>query len=293
MIPEDALGTEGRMSQSAGRGSRTRAPGVLAVFATAASITVAFTGLAGCSASQKEKDAAISVNIVDSADWVPVGLSVKGRPIEAITVGKGPRRILVIGGIHGDEREAHPSVTRLVNRLGGEEASSVATWRIIRDLNPDGSALARRGNGRQIDLNRNFPARNFEKRKRHGPTPLSEPESVALMDLVRADQPSVIIVFHSSAYGPFVNFDGPGAGVARAFADGAAEVDERWRLVPEMSYATPGSLGSYFGVDQGIPVLTIEFLRGQEPLDAWRAIEAGFNGVVAHLSEEPAQHAAH
>lgn len=216
--------------------------------------------------------------------WEEVGLSVKGRPIQAIRVGAGAPRVLVIGGIHGDEREAHPSISRLVERLGGGQAAEAATWHVVRDLNPDGSALARRPNSNQVDLNRNFPARNYVRRDRHGPRPLSEPETTALYNLVLTERPSLIVVFHSSDYGPFVNYDGPGGDAARAFADGASRTDERWRLVPEMSYATPGSLGSYFGVDEGIPVLTIEFERGQEPLQAWLALEAGFDGLVAHLA---------
>jgi protein MpaA len=240
-------------------------------------------GLAGCEgAGAKRSDPVQAAGPVRGV-WEEVGVSVKGRPIEAITVGTGATRVLVIGGVHGDEREAHPSISRLVERLGAGDAAAAATWRVVRDLNPDGSALARRANANQVDLNRNFPARNYVRRTRHGPRPLSEPETSALYDMVLSERPSLIVVFHSSGYGPFVNYDGPGAEAARAFADGASQSDRRWRLVPEMSYATPGSLGSYFGVDQGVPVLTIEFERGQEPLQAWLALEAGFQGLTRHI----------
>lgn len=249
----------------------------------------AFGPLGGCAGTNAEHDGANEPRIAVSEGWTEIGTSVKGRPIEAITIGTGPGRVLVIGGIHGDEREAIPSISRLVKRLGAGEAGAAATWCVVRDLNPDGTSLARRANARQVDLNRNFPARNFVKRERHGPTPLSEPETAALVRLVEARPPTMIVVFHSSSYGPFVNFDGPGEGAAQAFATGAARSDPRWRLVPDMSYSTPGSLGSYFGVDQKVPVLTIEFARGQEPLDAWLAIEGGFGALAEHLVANAAQ----
>lgn len=252
--------------------------------AAAILVPAAVALLCGCQGSGPSRGEETQVVEPARGAWEEVGVSVKGRPIEAIRVGTGVPRVLVIGGIHGDEREAHPSISRLVERLGAGQAAGAATWRVVRDLNPDGSALARRPNSNQVDLNRNFPSRNYVRRERHGPRPLSEPETNALYNLVMSERPSLIVVFHSSGYGPFVNYDGPGGEAARAFADGASRTDARWRLVPEMSYATPGSLGSYFGVDEGIPVLTIEFERGQEPLQAWLALEAGFEGLATHLA---------
>src|SRR5688572_11324952 len=39
------------------------------------------------------------------SQWRELGRSVEGRPIRARTVGHGPRHVLWIGGIHGDETE--------------------------------------------------------------------------------------------------------------------------------------------------------------------------------------------
>lgn len=280
--------TARRLEGGAGRGSWKRVggyePGRVWVCAAGLVCAIALgVGLGGCAGKKREPDELKAAELADSDVWRTIGFSVSGRSIEAITVGEGPRRVLVVGGIHGDEREALPSMGRLTEKLSREPAAGAATWRVIRDLNPDGSALERRGNARNVDLNRNFPARNFEKRDRHGDKPFSEPEAELLASVVRFDQPDLIVIFHSTSYGPFVNFDGPALGYARAFADGAAVVDPRWRIVPEMSYATPGSLGSYFGQDQGIPVLTIEFKRHQDVLEVWRAIESGFASLARHL----------
>src|ERR1051326_3147278 len=37
--------------------------------------------------------------------WTRIGSSVRGKPIEAVTLGSGPKRVYIIGGIHGDEPE--------------------------------------------------------------------------------------------------------------------------------------------------------------------------------------------
>ena len=47
-----------------------------------------------------------------------------------------------------------------------------------------------------------------------------------------------------------------------------------------MGYATNGSLGSYVGVDQGIPILTIEFQLGQDETAARSALERGLSAVI-------------
>jgi murein endopeptidase len=128
---------------------------------------------------------------------IRVGSSTRGRPIQAIRVGDpdGPRRILVVGCIHGDER-AGMAVTRILAR----SAPAVDLW-VVPNLNPDGLALGRRQNGRGVDLNRNFPSewraggRPWDP-EYPGPRPLSEPESRAAARLIRRIRPNVSIWFH-------------------------------------------------------------------------------------------------
>src|SRR5438093_1211107 len=47
----------------------------------------------------------------EAPGWTKIGSSVRGKPIEAVTLGNGPRHIYVIGGIHGDEPEG-PAAAR-------------------------------------------------------------------------------------------------------------------------------------------------------------------------------------
>jgi len=222
--------------------------------------------------------------------WVVVGDSVDGRPIRATTIGNGSRRIYLIGNIHGNEPEGHGELEDL---LSGLRESSVARWatlRVVESANPDGLARGSRHNARGVDLNRNWPASNFRPAGARGSAALSEPETQALHRDLRSFAPDVVIAYHSTAGGPFVNFDGPAEAseYARAFADAASSATgERWRVVPDMGYPTPGSLGSYLGVDQGAPVLTIEFKRGQSARSARLAGLAGIASVAARMPDAP------
>lgn len=214
--------------------------------------------------------------------WESIGSSVRGKPILATMVGEGPRRVYVIGGVHGDEPEGH-EVARvlpdLLRRADPAETSG-ATVRILMDMNPDGTRAGTRGNTRGVDLNRNWPATNYRASARHGTRAMSELETVAVhTDMTRFD-PDVVIVFHSSYRGPFVNYDGAETALAYRFAAAARDHDPRWRVVHEMGYPTPGSLGSYVGLDQRTPILTVEFQRGREVQTNARAVLAGVLSVL-------------
>ena len=125
-----------------------------------------------------------------------VGHSVQGRPIVAHELGDpaAARKVLVVGCLHGNECAGIAVVNRL-RRLGPLEG--VDLW-LVPDANPDGHRARTRGNAHGVDLNRNFPHR--WKRLRglfySGPRPASEPETRALMGLIRQLRPAVTIWFH-------------------------------------------------------------------------------------------------
>jgi len=149
--------------------------------------------------------------------------SVKGRPIYTrdVTPGNARLRVLVIGGIHGDELS---SASVALHWIGlAQAAPSQTHWRFIPALNPDGlfSRPSRRVNANGVDLNRNFPTPNWkrdaplywEKRTRKDPrrwpgkTPLSEPESKFLFEEMQRFKPDLIVSIHAP-YG-VLDFDGP------------------------------------------------------------------------------------
>ena len=210
--------------------------------------------------------------------WHTSAYSQAGRPIKMCRVGHGPRRVLWIGGIHGHEPEGAVATDRLPDAMKATPGLlDKVTVILIRDLNPDGRVTGTRTNARGVDLNRNFPARNFWPSRKTGPRPLSEPESRFLHDLIREFSPQLVFVAHSTKKGRFINYDGPSRHLALAFAK-----QSRYRVIPSTRlHATPGSLGSWLGVDRRIPILTMEWERGMDQEVAWRETREAILAVLA------------
>ena len=173
-----------------------------------------------------------------------------------------PLRVLVVGAIHGDElTSASVALHWIALAEKMQTLGQAVHWRFIPVLNPDG-LLARkpsRVNARGVDLNRNFNTPEWqrdaphywEKRTRKdprrwpGPAPLSEPESQFLHDQMDAFDPQLVVSIHAP-YG-VLDFDGPHDPPQRL-----------GRLRLDRVGVFPGSLGHYGGVQQGMPVVTIE-----------------------------------
>ncbi len=219
--------------------------------------------------------------------WQVLGPTHADRPVRAAQVtsaSAGGKRVYLIASIHGSEPEGRRGLELIAAELEATARSANIAIRVVEDANPDGTARRERGNGRGIDLNRNWPAQNFSPGGAGGLDPLSEPETRAIASDIEHFQPDLVIVLHSIASGPFVNYDGPAAAHAAAFADAALRADQRWRLVSNMGYPTPGSLGSYLGQDRGIGILTIEFKRGQAARSVANALRLGLPEVFASIS---------
>lgn len=220
------------------------------------------------------------------AGAVQLGTSVRGEPIYVREHGRGAARLLVIGLIHGDEAEVYERFDDLWLRLATAGYGDRLTVAGIATMNPDGFAMGRRGNARGVDLNRNWPARNFRASTVHGADPLSEPEVAAVHRYIERFGPDAIVVFHSTAGGPFVDPDGPEplSGVlAEAFVRGARAVDPSWRVHAEFTNPA-GSMGTWFGGSVGRPILTVELRPGTPGSEALSAATAGLFGVMRAMS---------
>lgn len=187
--------------------------------------------------------------------------SVQGQPLfQRDVVSTHPTlRVLVIGGVHGDELSSTSLVLHWVQ--AALETPSNIHWRFVPLMNPDGMFLTRptRTNARGVDLNRNFPTPQWDKEAPHywaqrtkkdprrypGPKPLSEPESRWLFDEMERWKPNLIVSIHAP-YG-VLDFDGPTSPPQRL-----------GRLYLDQVGIFPGSLGNYGGVHKNVPVVTIE-----------------------------------
>jgi hypothetical protein len=186
-------------------------------------------------------------------DVLPPSLPQQGAGLGA------PLRVLVVGAMHGDELTSASLALHWIALA--QKAGQPVHWRFIPVLNPDG-LLARRPtrvNARGVDLNRNFDTpgwehdapRHWEQRTRKDPrrwpgtAPLSEPESQFLHAQMDEFRPQLVVSIHAP-YG-VLDFDGP------------HEPPQRLgRLRLDRVGVFPGSLGHYGGVQQGMPVVTIE-----------------------------------
>ena len=221
--------------------------------------------------------------------WRVLGHSVQGRPIRAATIGTGLRRVLWVGGIHGDEREGRIATQELPTAfLAVEGASKRVSLTILEDVNPDGTELGTRGNANGVDLNRNYPAKNFKAEPRYGMKPLSQPESRALHDFLLKGEFDLVIVAHSWRGDHFINFDGPARSIAELFSQRSGyAVRDSGDMSP-----TPGSLGSWVGRTLGKGILTLEYLRGRDAWAAWDETRAAILAVIVEGTSDARQEAA-
>ena len=193
------------------------------------------------------------------------GYSVNGLPIlwrdfSATTANTKPRRVLLIGGIHGDELSSVSIVFQWMKELDAK-TDRPFQWRVAPCMNPDGMLLRppTRVNARGVDLNRNFMTPDWkaeavaywenrtkkDPRRYPGPSPLSEPESRWLDEAIKSFRPDAIVTVHAP-YG-LLDYDGP---------DKAPENFGYLHLHQLGTY--PGSLGNYAGTYLGLPVITLE-----------------------------------
>lgn len=208
------------------------------------------------------------------------GLSVEGRRLRLRVAGDGPRRVLWIGGIHGDEREGSVSTAELPGAfLADVRLAGRVRLYLVEDVNPDGTALGRRQNARGVDLNRNYPASNFRASRENGARPLSEPEALALHGLIQEIRPELVIVAHSARARNFINWDGPAERHAALFSR-----HSHYPIVAsDTLHGTPGSLGSWVGRDLQIPILTLEHRHGADPRQCWERTRSAILAVIAEV----------
>ena len=158
------------------------------------------------------------------------------------------KKLLVIGVFHGDEPQGEYFINSYLEDYPKPYKNSVY---FIPKLNPSNV----RKNLRGVDLNRNFPTKNWIKSDNNdyfgGDEPNSEDETKFLVDLIDKNNFDAIITIHA----PYktVNFDGPAETLAKKISDIIG-----YPTSSDIGYPTPGSFGTYCGVERKIPTITIE-----------------------------------
>jgi protein MpaA len=178
---------------------------------------------------------------------------------------------MIFGGFHGDEPKSVFVANCLIELLSTSPASAgKATWIIVPLVNPDGYERRKRRNARGVDINRNFPTRNRQSGSRRsrmfgGPLPASEPETRAVMRIIERYQPDRIVTIHSIGLARFCNnYDGPARAIANAMSR-----RNGYPVTVNIGYPTPGSFGTWAGVERRIPVVTLELPSTASPQRCW------------------------
>jgi protein MpaA len=170
-------------------------------------------------------------------------------------------RLLLFAGIHGEEPETTFALSRALRQLT-EPSPHCA---VVLAANPDGLLRGTRGNARGVDLNRNFPTSDWtpdhvahrstlddpsDVLLATGSHPGSEPETLALINLIAELKPQAAIALHA----PLACIDDEHR---TALGQWLAERTSM-PLVTSVGYATPGSFGTW-GTEHHLSVVTYEF----------------------------------
>jgi hypothetical protein len=181
-----------------------------------------------------------------------------------------PKRVLLLGGIHGDELSSIAVVFQWVELLKADRFQRYE-WRVLPCANPDGvlASPATRINARGVDINRNFPSPDWatravgywkrkarsDPRRYPGSAAASEPETRWIAEQISDFKPDVIVSVHAPL--SVLDFDGP--------KDPPKKLGY---LLLQPLGVYPGSLGDYAGMSLKLPVITIELPQAVQPPSA-------------------------
>lgn len=188
--------------------------------------------------------------------YTKLGLPLHGYHFLPVS-GKAKNRALVIGGIHGDEPEGVVAARGLLDSFRKTFNLDLEVV-LVPEMNPEGVLLKTRGNSSKVDLNRNMNTKDWSpvaasERYFPGPSAMSELENQCLAQFIEHFKPTVIFSLHS--WKPMLNVNG-----LLPEADAIAKITG-YVIQPDIGYPTPGSLGTWAGLERNIPTLTYEVER--------------------------------
>lgn len=206
------------------------------------------------------------------------------KPIEELKIKKNKKLQIWIGGMHGDEPEGTSLAYSTLDWLKVLPKADLCTdWIVIPCLNPDGFFAHQRTNSAGVDLNRNFPASDWNShtekiRYYPGPRAGSEPEVESLVSLFQNLKPNLIVHCHS--WEPSIVCTGaPAMPIAEALSPSSA-----YPVQASIGYPTPGSLSCWGWKDHKIPVICIEEKDPTPLLEIWPRFQNGIQKAFTDTS---------
>ena len=163
--------------------------------------------------------------------------------------GNNKSSVLIIGCFHGDESQGKYLIEKYL------ETKPDTKLLFVPCLNKYGYEHNVRTNSNGVDLNRNFPTMNWKLTCKDiyygGSKPASEEETRFVIGTIERIKPKLILTLHA----PYkvVNFDGP----AREISEKISEIIG-YPVEESIGYPTPGSFGTWAGVERNIPTITLE-----------------------------------
>ena len=223
-----------------------------------------------------------------------LGKSVKNKEVKGYSFGDSDsfNKTLIIGCIHGCEPQSKEVCEMYIEENKDKPFMDNSYLLIIPCLNPDGLELNTRTNANGVDLNRNFPSntwrpvlKNEDKSPYYpGVSAGSEPETKIIIDLLKKNNFKKIISIHTNHFiqnpnPPMINFDG----------EDSMELAEKLGQVihlpvhSDIGYSTPGSLGTWVGIELKKISITIELDDKKKSAELYKKHSALFEVCVGEI----------
>lgn len=212
--------------------------------------------------------------------------SAQRRPIETLVYGTGNRRILIVSSMHGDEAQSVGLAEHFAMHLrSNPDLLAGVKVLFVRTPNPDGLEGRMSLNANGVDLNRNFPGRNWTKlaEGKSGSKANSEPETQVLVRLTSEFKPALVVHLKDSKDKGRINAEG-------ACADLAQTISERMKfeLLRDGGLKTSGSYENFVASKLNTPALTMLFPLERDDATAWQKNQDVLLGLLNPKSLESA-----